>query len=118
MKVILGAGLLAVLAAVAIGAQTPAPGPQDQMYAAICTGDTAAVAALLQGGADVNMKDRRGGATPLMNAAAFGSIDTMRLLLEKGAEVNARSAGNATALMWAVTDPRRCNGCSSTRARM
>jgi ankyrin repeat protein len=104
MKVILGAGLLAVLAVVAIGAQTPAPGPQDRMYAAIRAGDTAAVAALLQGGADVNMKDRRGGATPLMNAAAFGSIDTMRLLLEKGAEVNARSAGNATALMWAVTD--------------
>src|SRR3954471_11972501 len=104
MKVILAAGLLAVLAVGAIGAQTPAPAPQDRMYAAIRAGDTAAVAALLQGGADVNTKDRRGGATPLMNAAAFGSIGTMRLLLEKGAEVNARSAGNATALMWAVTD--------------
>ena len=28
----------------------------------------------------------------------------MRLLLDKGAEVNARSSGNATALMWAVAD--------------
>src|SRR5689334_11574492 len=104
MKATAAAGLLLVLGFVTVGAQGPAPAPQDRMYAAVRAGDTAAVAALLQSGADVNMKDRRGGATPLMNAAAFGSIETMRLLIEKGADVNARSAGNATALMWAATD--------------
>jgi ankyrin repeat protein len=99
--------LLAILAVATLGAQQPASTPQDKMYAALRSGDTAAVSRLLEDGADVNMKDRRGGATPLMNAAAFGSIETMRLLIEKGADVNARSAGNATALMWAATDPAK-----------
>jgi ankyrin repeat protein len=104
MKSIAAAGLLAVLGFATLGAQSSPATPQDRMYAAIRAGDTAAVAALLQGGADVNMKDRRGGATPLMNAAAFGSVETIRLLLDKGADVNARSASNATALMWAAAD--------------
>jgi len=102
MKPTAAAGFLLVLGFVTLGAQAPAP--QDPMYAAIRGADTAAVAALLLSGADVNMKDRRGGATPLMNAAAFGSIETMRLLIEKGADVNGKSAGNATALMWAATN--------------
>jgi len=104
MKTEITAGLFAMLAVATFGAQPPASTPQDTMYAAIRSGDTAAVSRLLQGGADVNMKDRRGGATPLMNAAAVGSLETMQLLIEKGADVNARSAGNATALMWAATD--------------
>src|SRR6185369_1575774 len=32
------------------------------------------------------------------------SLDTMRLLLDKGADVNARNAAGASALLWAVTD--------------
>jgi ankyrin repeat protein len=89
---------------VALGAQAPTPSPADQFYASIRSGDTARVRALLDGGADVNIKERRGGATPLMNAAAFGSLDTMKVLLDRGADVNARSAAGATALMWAATD--------------
>lgn len=92
------------LAAAVLGAQTPTPAPADQMYAAIRSGDPARVGALLQAGADLNMKERRGGATPLMHAAAFGSVDTMRLLIDKGADVNARSAAGATALIWSVND--------------
>jgi ankyrin repeat protein len=107
MKSIAAAGPLVVLGFAMLAAQSPASAPQDRMYAAIRAGDTAAAGALLQAGADVNMKDRRGGATPLMNAAAFGSLETMRLLIDKGADVNGRSAGNATALMWAVTDPAK-----------
>jgi ankyrin repeat protein len=52
----------------------------------------------------VNLIDRRGGVTPLMHAAALGSIDTMRRLLDAGANVNAKSAAGATALMWAAAD--------------
>ena len=94
--------LLAVvlcLALIGANAQTQNTNAPDPMYAAIRSGDTAAVGRLLQGGADVNIKDRRGGATPLMNAAAVGSVETMQLLLDKGADVNARSAAGATALM-------------------
>src|SRR5687768_10406679 len=85
-----------------LAAQTPGQNPADELYAAIRAGDSAKVGALVQGGADTNVKDRRGGATPLMHAAAHGSLDTMRLLLDKGADVNARNTGGATALMWAV----------------
>ena len=98
------AGVCLASAIVGVAAQAPAPNAGDQFYAAIRAGDTAKVAALIQGGGDVNLKERRGGATPLMHAAAFGSLDTMRLLLDKGADVNARNAAGATALMWAATD--------------
>ena len=97
------AACLAVIVAVAT-AQTPPPALSDQFYAAIRTNDNAQIETLLRNGAAVDVSDRRGGATPLMNAAAFGSIETMKLLIDKGADVNARSAAGATALMWAVTD--------------
>jgi ankyrin repeat protein len=62
------------------------------------------VARLLDAGAAINGRDRRTGATPLLNAAAVGSVETMTLLLGRGADVNARSAAGATALMWAAND--------------
>jgi ankyrin repeat protein len=51
----------------------------------------------------VDLRDDRG-ATPLMHAAAIGSIDAMRLLLDAGADVNAKNAFDATALIWAAGD--------------
>jgi ankyrin repeat protein len=97
------AACLAVIVAVA-SAQTPPAAVSDQFYAAIRSNDNTQVETLLRNGAAVEVRDRRGGATPLMHAAAFGSIETMRLLLDKGADVNARSTAGATALMWAATD--------------
>ena len=91
-------------AIVGISAQAPAPIASDSFYAAIRSGDIAQLTALVQKESDVNIKERRGGATPLMHAAAFGSLDAMRLLLDKGADVNAKNAAGATALMWAATD--------------
>ena len=99
-----GAFLCFASAIIGISAQTPAPGAAEAFYPAIRSGDTAQVTALIQKGSDVNAKERRGGATPLMHAAAIGSLDTMRLLLDKGADVNAKNAAGATALLWAVTD--------------
>lgn len=52
----------------------------------------------------LNSRDRRG-ATPLMHAAAYGSIEAMKLLLEAGAGVNAANDFNATALLWCARDP-------------
>ena len=73
----------------------PGRGPSgDAFYSAIRANDLATLQTLLKAGADVNATDPRGGATPLMHAAAAGSIDAMKLLLDTGANVN---AGNAPA---------------------
>ena len=44
------------------------------------------------------------GSTALMHAAASGSIDVMRMLIEAGAEVGAANSRQATALHWAQPD--------------
>ncbi|HLJ51507.1 MAG TPA: ankyrin repeat domain-containing protein [Bryobacteraceae bacterium] len=75
----------------------------DRLYQAIRNNSLTEVQALLAGGVDVNSRDKRK-TTPLMQAAAFGSVDAMRLLIEAGADVNAENAFDATALMWAVND--------------
>ena len=77
--------------------------PADAFYSAIRDNDLARLQVLLDSGKP-DMPDPRGGATPLMYAAAFGSIEAMTLLLDKGANVNAANSGGATALMWSVTD--------------
>jgi ankyrin repeat protein len=74
----------------------------ERFYQAIRNDNAAALGALLES-QDVNAKDSRG-ATPLMYAAAFGSAQQMKLLLESGADVNAQNTFHATALIWAAGD--------------
>jgi cytochrome c len=62
-------------------------------------GDVAAIAAALDGGADVNADD---GGTALYIAARRGHLEAVRLLLERGADVNAQTK-SGTALLAAVT---------------
>ncbi|HKY21851.1 MAG TPA: ankyrin repeat domain-containing protein [Vicinamibacterales bacterium] len=76
----------------------------DAFYAAIRANDLSKLRSMLTPGANPNVADPRGGATPLMYAAAIGSIDAMKLLLDQGADANLKSSSGATALMWAVTD--------------
>src|SRR5688500_15833650 len=52
----------------------------DAWYDAVRGSDRSRIEALIAQGADVNARDRRGGVTPLMYAAALGSLETMRLL--------------------------------------
>jgi hypothetical protein len=47
------------------------------------------------------------GATPLMYAALYGEVDSLRALLDAGAEPNTRNDAGATALMWAVESPEK-----------
>ncbi len=42
-----------------------------------------------------------------MHTAAFGNFDTLKLLIEKGADVNAHNDFDATALLWAARDPEK-----------
>jgi len=45
-----------------------------------------------------------GGTTPLMQAALYGDAESVRLLLDNGADPNLRNEAGTTALMWAATD--------------
>src|SRR5436309_2368525 len=70
----------------------------DQLIQAIRNNNLASLKASLAKGADVNTKDARG-TTLLMHAAAVGSPEAVKLLLESGAEVNAKNEVEATALI-------------------
>lgn len=66
-----------------------------RFYQAVRNNDVASLRALLKT-SYANLRDKRG-ATPLMYAAAFGSLDAMKLLLAAGADVNAKNAFDAGA---------------------
>ena len=51
----------------------------------------------------VNARDQEG-STPLHHAAGFGSTATIKLLLDKGADVNAANRRKSTPLFWAIHD--------------
>jgi ankyrin repeat protein len=100
------------------GALLLVPSDEDTsaLFEAVAAGDIAGARALLSKGVDVNARDPRSplydGATALATAAERGLVDMLRLLLELGAEVNARSVSGWTALMRACnsgqTDAARC----------
>ena len=56
---------------------------------------------LIDGGADINAKDRIG-ATPLHWAARANSLDIARLLIDKGADIEAKNNRDGTPLHWAT----------------
>lgn len=75
----------------------------DKFYTAIRDNNLAELKQLAGDKASANAADDRG-ITPLMYAAENGSVEAMRLLIERGAEVNAQNAFGSTALMWSVAD--------------
>ena len=76
-----------------------------ELFQAIRAGNVAFLKTHLTA-ADLDSRDRRG-ATPLMHAAAFGNLETVKLLLDAGADVNARNDFDATALLWCARDPEK-----------
>ena len=76
----------------------------EKLYTAIRAGDPVPLNILLDDGVNPNAADSRG-VTPLMNAAAIGSLESMELLVKRGADVNAQNASGSTALMWSANDP-------------
>ena len=67
-------------------------------------GDNAKVTELLAQGANVNVQNAAGG-TPLIEAVYNNHADTVKLLLEKGADPNVRKTDGATALGFAQKYP-------------
>ena len=72
--------------------------PDVDIWKAAASGNIEAIKQHLETGTDVNAKESAGGGTPLLVAATFGRADAAKLLIEKGANVNARSNDGATAL--------------------
>ena len=85
--------------------QNPAPSKQelnDQLFEAVRKGDTAAVTAALDRGADVNAKFRYG-ATALFKAAERGNSDVVKVLIDRGADLKVKDTFyGATAMTWAL----------------
>ena len=95
--------LIAGVVSVAATAPQPAAAPGDAPYQAIRANNLPQLKTLVRTAADANAKDEAG--NPLvMVAAAVGSTDAMRFLLDAGADVNARNAFGSTALIWSATD--------------
>lgn len=99
--------LLATVAALTQGAVTPLSAANaENVYQAIRENDLARVKALVATRADANAPGEFG-ASPLMVAAAVGSVDAVKLLIGAGADVNAQNAFGSTALIWSATDPEK-----------
>ncbi len=96
-------GKACVLAMVALAAMAQEP---EKFYSAIRENNLAQLKALLDQKASAEVADDHG-ITPLMYAAEVGSVDAMRILIDRGADVNAQNAFGSTALMWSVSDPSK-----------
>jgi ankyrin repeat protein len=78
----------------------------DKLYAAIRANDLRQLTGLLDAGTGPNVQGPEG-TTPLMAAAVVGSVDAMKVLIDRRADVNAQNAVGSTALMWSVTDAKK-----------
>jgi ankyrin repeat protein len=85
----------------------PAASGEDstELFQGVRNGDVAFLKSHLTK-ASLEVRDRRG-ATLVMHAAAFGNLETLKLLLDAGADVNARNDFDATALLWGARDPAK-----------
>jgi ankyrin repeat protein len=96
--------VLCLLLAAAGGAPGDTPG--DLLFQAVRANDLQYLKAQLAKSADPNTRGRRD-MTLLMYAAAFGSPEAVQLLLDSGADVNAKNSLDATALIWAAADSQK-----------
>ena len=84
------------------------PAPIDPKLAALVTAvrssSRATVSPLLAANRALVTATDAAGSTLLHHAAAFGTIDTMALLLDEGANINAKNRRGSTPLHWAIHD--------------
>ncbi len=96
------AWMLAALSIVVMGCRRELPLVYPTLKAAVENGDLADVRQHLQRGADVQGTRIAGEPTPLFMAASLGHLDIVKLLVSRGAEINATETdavyGGATPL--------------------
>jgi ankyrin repeat protein len=73
-------------------------------YLSGCNGDPKVVMKYVEEGADVNFKDAQYQITPLMEAISCKQLEAARVLLDHGADVNARNVEGNTPLYIAAHD--------------
>jgi ankyrin repeat protein len=102
--------ILAGMAAAAFAQADVAQDRFERYYQAIRTNDLTVLRALVKASGvnlpGVNLKDQRG-STPLHYAASSGSVESVRVLLAAGADVNARNDFDATPLLWSAIEPEK-----------
>jgi ankyrin repeat protein/mono/diheme cytochrome c family protein len=91
----------------AIAPEAP-PRPIDPKLAAVIaavrSGDRGALEKLIASDPDVLSAKDPAGSTPLHHAAGFGTLESLTLLLERGADIHAKNRRASTPLHWAVHD--------------
>ena len=89
------APVVAALLRAGAAANAALPSGETVLMAAARTGDPAVLDALIGAGADVNAAQTSKAQTALMWAVAENRLEAARLLLEHGADVHARTAGDS-----------------------
>ncbi|MDQ1470141.1 MAG: hypothetical protein QOJ99_1621 [Bryobacterales bacterium] len=74
------------------------------LIAAVRSGTTAEVAKAIAADPELLKGKDNGGSTPLHHAVGFAPPATVKLLLDKGADVNAKNRRASTPLHWAIPD--------------
>lgn len=83
----------------------PKPDPAaSALMEALRTGDGPLFNRLLKENSRAIRRRGPNGATPLMYAALYADLETVRMLLDRGADPNAADHAGATALMWSIDD--------------
>jgi ankyrin repeat protein len=82
----------------------PRDGHAAKIMEAVRRGDRPGFEKLLRANPNSVKGQGPGGSTPLMYAALYRDLASLRLLLAKGADPNTRNDAGATALLWAVDD--------------
>ena len=90
-----------------VEARKPVDPIVTELIAAVRNHDIASVKKILDAAPErVNAEDR-GGSAPLHHAAGFGTLETMKLLIEMGAQIDARNIRSSTPLHWATSDTEK-----------
>jgi ankyrin repeat protein len=95
-------GILCLLPAV-VGAAEPT---SREWYQAIRANDVAAMKSMAASKSAVNVTDSRC-TTPMMQAAAIGSLQAVKLLIDAGADVNARNGLDLTPLIYGAFETEK-----------
>ena len=75
-----------------------------QVIAAVRSNDAKTVSDLIAASPELVKAKDLTNTTPLHHAAGFGTLEVMQLLLDRGADVNARNRRSSTPLHWALHD--------------